>query len=72
MDYKKQIIVCETGQIVATIWAENKRKVSVKIWKPFFCSNAVIERTCKKAHKWADKRILICLAQEYNVDEKSI
>ena len=72
MNYKKQIIVCETGQVIATIWAENQRKVGVKIWKPFFRSNSSIERTCKKAHKWADKRILICLVQEDNVDDESI
>ena len=72
MNYKKQIIVCETGQVIAIIWAENQRKVGVKIWKPFFHSNSSIEKTCKKAHKWADERIQICLNQEHNVHDQAI
>ena len=72
MNYKKQIIVCETGQVIATIWAEHNRKVGVKIWKPIFSSNAAIEKTCKKAHKWADERILMCEEQEYNVHDQAI
>ena len=70
--YKKQIIVCETGQVIATIWAEHQRKVGGKIWKPIFCSKAAIKKTCKKAHRWADEMILICLEQEHNVHDQAI
>ena len=69
MKYKKQILLCDTGQIVATIFAENGRKVSTRVRKPFFTST---EKALKKAHKWADKQIRICSEQEFNVSEKGI
>ena len=72
MEYKKQILICDTGHIIATIFAENGRKVSIKVFKPFFASNYAARKRFKKAHKWADKRIKICSEQEFNVSEKGI
>ena len=72
MQYKKQILVCDTGHIVAIIFAENGRKVSTRVFKPFFSSNYAARKRFKKAHKWADKRMKICSEQEFNVSEKGI
>ena len=69
MKYKKQILLCDTGHIVATIFAENGRKVSTRVRKPFFIST---ETALKKAHAWADKQIKICSEQEFNVSEGGI
>lgn len=72
MKYKKQILLCDTGHIVATIFAENGRKVSTRVFKPFFSSNYAAKKRFRKAHKWADKRMKLCSAQEFNVSEGGI
>ena len=72
MKYKKQILICVGGHIVATIFAENGRKVSTRVFKPFFSSNYAAKKRFRKAHKWADKRMKICSEQEFNVSEGGI
>ena len=72
MEYKKQILICDTGHVVATIFAENGRKVSTKVFKPFFASHHAVKKRFRKAHKWAEKRMKICSEQEFNVSEEGI
>lgn len=64
MRYKKDIKVTATGLVIARVLDEDGNLKGSKLFTQFISTNSSIERSFKKAHKWADERIALCIKQE--------
>ena len=64
MEYKKVVEVTRTGMVMAEVTGSDGKLKGLEFFQQFITTNKAVERDCKKAHKWADERIAICLRQE--------
>ena len=62
--YTKEIEVTSTGMIVAKVRDSNGNCKGTEFFSSMFSTNKAIEKKYRKAHKWADDRIAICVKHE--------
>lgn len=63
LDYKKLITIEASGRAKAVIMY-GKRVAGVNFFGSFIRTTKAIEKSCIKAHEWADERIALCARQE--------
>lgn len=64
MKYYKDIQSSSTGMVIAKVYDENMECKGLEFFTQFFTTNKSVEKSFKKAHKWADERIAICERNE--------
>ena len=64
MKYKKEIEITSTGMVIAKVVDEKGSAKGLEFFSQFISTNSSVERSCKKAHAWANERIAVCERQE--------
>lgn len=75
--YSKTVEITDTGSVYASVYAHAKdghklRRVGLNMYHQMFNIQSRIEKSAKKAHKWADDYIEMCERQEVQYKAKEV
>lgn len=60
LTYTKKIEITDTGQVIASVFASDGRRVGLQFFTSFLYTVKSTKRNAIRAHKWADDYIALC------------